>query len=110
MTTEDHISRVRSLALNAAAWEAQDDTPVICACPTCGVATQMLRGEMVSRGWDRAEAARIVTFPPVSDAHPHLASVRVDGREVYRVHADLAEVMEPDVLDDVEAALRVAGC
>ena len=67
----------------------------------------MLRGALVSRGWSREDAARVLTMPPNEAAsYPYLASVRVDGREVYRVHADLGEVLDIEIVEDVEQALR----
>lgn len=114
MTTQDHIARVRRLATQAMAWEAQDDSPVCqiggaCTCPTCGLTTALLRSELSGRGWDRADTLRVATIAPTEASYPHLASVRVDGVEVYRVHADLAEVLDPEVLADIEAALRRTG-
>ena len=95
MTTLDHIRRVKRLS-----------TPLVCECRTCGAVTQMVRGKLVSRGWDREDAKRVTTGPPSEASYPYLASVRVDGAEVYRVHKDLAEATDPDVIDDIEAALR----
>jgi hypothetical protein len=61
---------------------------------------------MVARGWTREDVQRITTTAPLAPAaYPYVASVRVDKREVYRVHADLAEVLDGEVLDDVDAAL-----
>lgn len=115
MTTEDHMARVRRLAEQSRRWEAQDDhvhdaCPIdaeVCCCPTCGLTTQLVRGKLVSRGWSREDAARVTTAPPTEAAsYPYIASVRVDGREVYRVHSDLAEAADADVMGDIEAALK----
>lgn len=108
MTTNDHMARVRKLAEQSRQWEAQDACPIneqVCRCPTCGVATQLIRGRLVARGWSQEDAKRVVTTPPSDASYPYLASVRVDGRETYRVLKDLAEVLDGDILDDIETAL-----
>lgn len=95
MTTMDHVRRARRAE------------PLVCHCRTCGLTTQLVRGKLVSKGWSREDAARVITVPPREDcSYPYLASLRVDGQEVYRVHADLAEATDPDVIRDVEAALN----
>lgn len=111
MTVEDNMARVRRLAEQSRQWEAQDTDPVVCPidrpcpCPTCGLVTQMVRGKLVSRGWSREDAARVFTTAPLDTSYPYIGSVRVDKREVYRVHADLAEAMDLEVIADIEAAL-----
>jgi hypothetical protein len=96
MTTLDHVERIRKLKAS----------PLVCECRTCGAVTQIVRGNLVSRGWSREDAARVTTAPPMDASYPYLASVRVDDKEVYRVHADLAEATDQEVMADVEAALR----
>lgn len=99
MTTLDHVRRIKALS-----------SPLVCECRTCGAVTQLVRGKLVSRGWSREDAARVATAPPLAASYPYLASVRVDGAEVYRVHSDLAEATDPEVIADVEAALRRRKC
>jgi hypothetical protein len=113
MTEFDHINKVKRLAQSALEWEAQDDTPEVCRidgacrCPTCGLVTEVVRGNMVARGWSREAVQRRITVrAPDEASYPYVASVRVDEREVYRVMDDLAEVFKGDVLDDIEAALE----
>lgn len=111
MSALDHMKRVRKLALQAMDWEAQDDGPVChdfeCRCPTCGMVNEVIRGNMVARGWSREDTKRITTAPAAEGAsYPYIASVRVDGQEVYRVLKDLAEVLDGDVLDDINAAME----
>ena len=96
MTTFDHVRRVR----------ATQSPPLVCECRTCGAVTQIVRGKLVSKGWSRDDTKRVVTGPPLDASYPYLASVRVDGAEVYRVHADLAEATNPEVIADIEAALE----
>lgn len=113
MTPLDHIERVRKLAASAAAWQGQDDRPPgVCNCPTCGVVNARIRAELMRRGWDKPSVhhVHVEGYDFRGAAHPYLASVRVDGAEVYRVHSDLAEVLADDVMDDIENALRRHQC
>lgn len=99
MTTFDHIRRMK-----------RQSEPLVCECRTCGLTTQLVRGKLVAKGWSREDAKRVTTRPPTeASSYPYLASVRVDGREVYRVHADLAEAADPEVIADIEAALVNGG-
>lgn len=80
-----------------------------CSCPTCGVTLPLLRIALKLRGFASDELRRRVTLHPFdcgSAAYPYVASVRVDGREVYRIHHRPDEVFASDVLNDLEAALR----
>jgi hypothetical protein len=131
VTTLDHIERVKKLAKTAQAaveWDAQSDPYAnvasegieklistlsgedkeVCTCPTCGVVNARLRAELMRRGWSKAAVhhVHIEGYDCRGAAHPYLASVRVDGVEVYRVERDLAEAIDPDVLDDIERRLR----
>ena len=82
-----------------------------CTCPTCCVVKAWLQGALVARGWPR-EAADTLTINAGTDGpHAALAHVMVGNREVYRIHERPDEALDPDVLDDIEAALRLeASC
>lgn len=118
MTPLDHLERVRKLAEQARQWEAQEDPyakgqaePLVCHCQTCGVANARIRAALTSRGWSRSAAhhVSVVGNDFRGAAHPYIASVKVAGREIYRIHNDLAEVVEPEVIADIEAALKRGG-
>lgn len=79
-----------------------------CSCPTCGVTAILLRAALFRRGVLLDDTKRITVRANDfrGGAHPYVASVRVDGAEVYRIHRNPDEVFEADVLDDIERALR----
>ena len=112
MTTQDHISRVRRLAESARQWEAQDegvcpiDRP--CSCPTGGVTTLLVRGRLRSRGFSEKDAKRVTVRGNDfrGGAHPYLASVRVDGVEVYRIDERPDEALSDEVVSDIISALE----
>lgn len=94
------------VALHDAA-EARDGPT--CWCPTCGATFILLLAVLKRRGFSSDELRRRVVVRPFdcgSAAYPYVASVRVDGREVYRIHNRPDEVFEMDVLNDLETALR----
>ena len=79
-----------------------------CRCSTCGATEVLLRAMLARRGVRDFDAKRV--FVRANDfaggAHPYLASVRVDGREVYRIHERPDEVFAEDVMEDIIKALR----
>jgi hypothetical protein len=81
----------------------------LCRCPTCGVVEALLRAELAEnhkvRDFD-VKRVHVRANDFAGGAHPYLASVRVDGREVYRIHARPDEVFAHDVLEDIVKALR----
>jgi len=105
------MTRVSQLAFAASFVTDPNPGPVCpdgrCACPTCGVVRELLRGNLVSRGATRLDAQRVTVEASNlgSCSHPYLASVRVDGREVYRIETDPDEALDPSVMDDIERAL-----
>lgn len=111
MTPLDHLERVRKLAEQARQWEAQDDTPTVCHCQTCGVANARVRAALAERGWSRSEIhhVNVVGNDFRGAAYPYIASVRVAGNEIYRIHTDLGEILQPEVIADIEAALTKGG-
>lgn len=84
----------------------------VCVCPTCGVAEVLLHSSLRYQGAtpDELTRVRVVGYDFAGASHPYLASVKVDGREVYRIMSRVQEVLEPDVQDDVIAALRRQPC
>ena len=77
-----------------------------CRCPTCGVVEAVLHGTLVARGFSRVEAERVTVGPGgLGGGNDYLASVRVDGREVYRIERNPDEALDPAVIDDIERAL-----
>lgn len=79
-----------------------------CVCPTCGVTQALLRAKLLARGVSKLDTPRLtVTACDFhGGAYPYIASVRVDGREVYRIHARPDEVFAEDVMADIISALR----
>jgi hypothetical protein len=75
-----------------------------CRCPTCGMAELVLRSVLRLQG----DVQRITIRASAcgDGSYPFLASVRVDGREVYRIMNSPDEVFQTDVLEDITAALR----
>ena len=106
MSPLDHMERVRKLAASQLpAAVCPIDRP--CGCPTCGVTAVLLRLRMRRRGFTDEDAARLtVRAGGLGGGHTHIASVRVDGREVYRIVNRPDEVFAEDVLADLERALR----
>ncbi len=78
-----------------------------CTCPTCCVVKALLQGAMVSRGLERAVANRVTVTAGTDGPHCALARVMVGNKEVYRIHERPDEALDPAVLDDIEAALRL---
>lgn len=115
MTTQDHLARVRKLAAQAEAWEAQDtevcpiDRP--CSCPTCGITTMLIRSKLRKDGFSEDDARRVTVRGNDfrGAAHPYIASVRVDDREVYRIHERPDEALDAEVLADLERRLRCSA-
>ena len=70
-----------------------------CVCPTCKTTEVLLRAKL---GTDRVT---IITNDFRGAAHPYIASVRVDGKEVYRIQRRPDEIFTPDVLRDIVQAL-----
>jgi hypothetical protein len=81
---------------------------LVCSCPTCGVAQLLLHSALEKRRVRDFDIKRVTirACDFAGGAYPYIASVRVDGREVYRIHARPDEVFAPDVLDDIVKALR----
>jgi hypothetical protein len=80
-----------------------------CRCRTCAVTEALLRSELMVKHKARDFDARRVTVRAndfAGGAHPYIATVRIDGREVYRIHDRPDEVFAPDVLDDIIKGLR----
>lgn len=79
-----------------------------CVCPTCGVTEVLLRAALSRRKVRNFDLKRVTLRANdfAGGAHPHVASVRVDGVEVYRIHARPDEVFAADVMQDIENALR----
>lgn len=61
---------------------------------------------MVTRGFSREDALKVRVLAGEDGPHIGLATVTVDGREVYRIHERPDEALDPAVLDDVEAVMR----
>lgn len=76
-----------------------------CRCPTCGIVEVLLHGKLVALGFTRNEAER-VSVSASTGIHPALASVRVDGAEVYRIEREPDEALHPDVLSDIINRLK----
>jgi hypothetical protein len=74
-----------------------------CRCPACGVTELLLRAKFPAA--DR-ERITVTASDLGSCSYPYLATVRVDGTEVYRIHARPDEVFAADVLADIERRLR----
>lgn len=91
----------------AAAREKHRTLEERCGCPTCGVVQVVLRSALASRGVSAADTRRVEVrgFDFGCAAYPYIATVEVDGRQVYRIHAMLNEVLAEDVLHDIEQAL-----
>jgi hypothetical protein len=108
MTTLDHMERVRKMAAAAAGPAAPHCSLDRCRCPTCATTELLLRTALIRRGVRQEDTKRVAlrAFDCGSAAYPYLASVRVDGREVYRVEQRPDEVFAPEVLDDITKALR----
>lgn len=83
-------------------------SPDRCICPTCAATALLLRVSLVKRGASLADAKRVLVHANdfAGAAHPYVASVRVDGQEVYRIHDRPDEVFAPDVIRDIQKALR----
>src|SRR5690349_25000587 len=103
---DDPMSRVKALALQAEAWEAHECH--VCTCPTCGVTFKLLEAALRKRGVSPEDTKRVSINPTGfgGASHPYLASVRVDGQEVYRIMDRPDEALAADVLRDVELALK----
>jgi hypothetical protein len=103
--------RLRKLALAEADKAAGRCPTGGCSCPSCGATTLLLRGALIRRGVNHAETKRVVIEPSMcgDGSYPFLASVRVDGREVYRIERRPDEVFAPDVLDDIVRAIGRAA-
>jgi hypothetical protein len=82
--------------------------PFRCRCPTCGTAELLLRTKLLARGYPKEDRARVsIQATACGDgSYPFIASVRVDGREVYRIMNAPDEVFAEDVLEDITKALR----
>jgi hypothetical protein len=82
-----------------------------CLCPTCGLTSKLLHAALRKRGTPREDLGRVTLAPWMmgSAAYPYLVSVRVDGREIYRVEQHLDEALADDVLADIQTALRNGG-
>lgn len=76
-----------------------------CSFPTRGVVETLLRAEFPP---DDSGRITVETTACGDGSYPFLASVRVDGREVYRILSEPDEVFAADVLADLAAALRRA--
>lgn len=93
---------------HVAAAHAKHCTLDRCRCPACGAAELILR-TYIPTAEDRARVTvRATDF--AGSAYPYVASVRVDGREVYRIHDRPDECLAPDVIQDVLKALRRKPC
>lgn len=79
-----------------------------CRCPTCGVTELVLRSALRSRRVPQGDLPRVTVRANdfAGGAYPYVASVRVDDKEVFRIHARPDEALEPDVVRDVIRALR----
>lgn len=79
-----------------------------CRCQTCGVTEAILRSALRSRKVPQEDLVRVTVRANdfAGGAHPYVASVRVDDREVYRIHARPDEALTPEVVADVIRALR----
>lgn len=82
-----------------------------CGCPSCGLAALLIRSTVNRRGVPLADTRRITLVPsPLAGGQPYAASVRVDGREVFRIVSKPDEALATDVLEDIERALRRSPC
>ena len=78
-----------------------------CGCPTCGVTALLLQGRLRQHGWSLTDIKRVhLQGSPLAGGTPYIASVRVDGREVYRIERRPDEVFQPAVFDDIQRSLR----
>lgn len=79
-----------------------------CVCPTCEAAGLVLRAKLLARGVRSEDAKRVQLRANDfrGGAHPYLASVRVDGREIYRIMQRPDEALADEVLEDIQRALR----
>jgi hypothetical protein len=68
----------------------------------------LLRTKLLARGFDREDRARVTIQASTcgDGSYPYLGSVRVDGREVYRIMRRPDEVFAEDVFNDIVAALE----
>ena len=82
---------------------------VSCACPTCGVIDKLIQGALA--GSHPVERFRVQVRPPIEDgSYPFRARVLVDGREVCRIYDQPVEVLAPDIMADIKAALEGPSC
>jgi hypothetical protein len=77
-----------------------------CRCPTCRMTELVLRSVLKSDGFTDTDRVTIRATTCGDGSYPYLASVRVDGNEVYRIHDRPDEVFADDVLEDITKALR----
>lgn len=76
-------------------------------CNLCGFIASLLNDRLRDLGVLSKDRFRVsVEATDLGSAsYPYLASIRVDGREVYRVESSPSEAAHEDVLKDVKTAL-----
>jgi hypothetical protein len=79
-----------------------------CRCPTCGVTTLLLRSKLRLRGLEEPDVKRVTVEGADfrGGAYPYIASVRVDGQEVFRIYRRPDEALEEDAIRDIERRLK----
>lgn len=92
---------------HVAAAHAKHCTLDRCRCPTCEAAEMILRASLIAHYVPKEDRERVTVRANdfAGAAYPYLASVRVDGREVYRINARPDECLDPEVIEDVIRAL-----
>jgi hypothetical protein len=108
MTYPGLANRLRAAARDA---QAQPEICAIdgpCRCPTCSIVEMLVHSELTGAGYSRNQAERVTVGAANFDgaSYPYLASVRVDGREVYRIMRTPDEALAADVMDDIKTALE----